>query len=602
MNAAEFSNLLSPPGRHRRSSKWWDGRCPAHDDRRSSLSFCDGPRGLIVKCHVGCPPADIASRVGLDVRDLSDAPSRPRAPIATYDYTDARGTVLYQIVRFEPKDFRQRRPDGNGGFVWNMTDVRRVPYRLVDLAEQTRVFIPEGEKDCDALWDLGIAATTNEGGAGKWREEHTAALVAAAIEEVVVLPDNDAPGEQHAQSVATTCHAAGLRTKILRLPNLPSKGDVSDWLAAGHTRAELLALADAASVDGAQPAPSDTPDGRHAVVISAAAVTPETIQWLWPGRIAVGALTNIVGLPDQGKTLLFCDITGRLTTGAPMPPTPRARVRDPQRVLILTLEDSLAATIVPRLTKAEADLDMVDFVRLVKNADGSTSLLTLAEDLDVLAKKLDTHRYGLLVVDGIMNYLGRDAKTHNDADVRRVLTPFTELLDRTHVAGLSVMHPPKTVSNLAYYAGGSVAFTSVPRVALGVAPDPEDDNESPRRLLMKIKGNLYGSVPTLAFHIRSDGPADVPWLEWDIEPVRVNVADVLDPIKETPEDRGTRRACQDWLRSFLADGPRAAKDVEEAAKAAGFKGRTIERAKSGLVDSVKRGLGGWEWLLKARTP
>src|SRR5262249_30884601 len=147
----------------------------------------------------------------------------------------------------------------------------------------------------------------------------------------------------------------------------------------------------------------------------------KTVTWLWPGRIAVGALTNVVGLPDQGKTLLFCDVVARVTSGAPMPPAQRAREREPQRVLILTLEDSLESTIVPRLIKAGADLDLIDFIRMVQNVDGSTSLLTLAEDLDVLAATLSSQRYGLAVVDGIAGYLGPDAKTHNDSDVRRVL-------------------------------------------------------------------------------------------------------------------------------------------------------------------------------------
>jgi hypothetical protein len=306
----------------------------------------------------------------------------------------------------------------------------------------------------------------------------------------------------------------------------------------------------------------------------------------------------MVGLPDQGKTLMYCDIVARLTTGSPMPPITSASVGDPQRALILTLEDSLAATIVPRLCKAGADLRMVDFVRMVQNIDGSTSLLTLAEDLDVLGAALTDCRYSLVIVDGITGYLGANAKTHNDADVRRVLTPFTELLDRVGVAGLSVMHPPKTVTNLAYYAGGSVAFTSVPRVALGVAPDPEDESEAPRRFLMKIKGNIYGHVPALAYRIVAEGPAAVPWLEWEPDPVRINIADVLDPMKETPEDRSSRRACQEFLRTYLADGPKPSREVQGAAKAEGFKSRTIDRAKAGLVDSVKRGLGGWDWLLK----
>jgi putative DNA primase/helicase len=339
--------------------------------------------------------------------------------------------------------------------------------------------------------------------------------------------------------------------------------------------------------------------GRSAIIVPAASITPESVEWIWPGRLAVGALSNIVGLPDQGKTLMFCELTGRLSIGSLMPPAPRrAGDKDPQRVLILTLEDSLSTTMVPRLMKAGANLALVDFVQMVRNADGEPSLLTLAEDLDVLATALDTTRYALVVVDGITGYLG-GAKTHNDADVRRVLAPFAALLDRAKVAGLSVMHPPKTVSNLAYYAGGSVAFTAIPRVTLGVAPDPNDDSVSPRRLLMKIKGNLYGPVPTLAYRIVADGPADVPWIEWELDPVTVDMADVLDPPKEKPEDRNTRRACEDWLRVYLAEGPRHSTEVEAAAKQAGFKPRTIERAKAKVADSVKRGLtDGWDWLLK----
>jgi bifunctional DNA primase/polymerase-like protein/AAA domain-containing protein len=342
--------------------------------------------------------------------------------------------------------------------------------------------------------------------------------------------------------------------------------------------------------------------GRVAVIVSAATIAPETVQWLWPGRLARGALCNCVGLPDQGKTLVFSDIAARLTTGAPMPPEPRGHVQsESQRVLILTLEDSWSTTLVPRLLKAGANLGLVDFVRMVCDPNGQTSLLTLADDLDALAGALAAQEYALVVVDGITGYLG-NAKTHNDAEVRRVLAPFTALLDSANVAGLSVMHPPKAVTNLAYYAGGSVAFTAIPRVTLGVAPDPNDDNASPRRLLMKIKGNLYGNVPTLAYRIAADDPAAVPSIEWEPEPVTVNIADVLDPMKETAEDRSTRRSCEEWVRSYLSDGPRHSRDVEKAAVAAGFSVATLRRARERVVDSVKTGAPGreqqWEWRLR----
>src|SRR5262249_4916508 len=208
--------------------KWRDGRCPAHDDQSASLSFTDGDRGVIVKCHAGCSVDAIADSLGVNVRELfyangqAPVPTSDRRMVTTYDYTDAAGALRYQVVRYEPKDFRCRRPEGRG-WTWNMNGVTRLPYRLHELAEAPRVYVPEGERDVDTLAALGLPATCNEGGAGKWRPEHTSALVSARVPELVVLPDNDEPGEKHAQGIAEVCTAAGLRVKIVRLPGLPPK-------------------------------------------------------------------------------------------------------------------------------------------------------------------------------------------------------------------------------------------------------------------------------------------------------------------------------------------------------------------------------------------
>ena len=92
---------------------------------------------------------------------------------AVYEYHDETGVLLYASVRFEPKAFRQGKPDGQGGLTWNMAGVRRVPYRLPELVRAAQagelVWIVEGEKDADRLAALGLVATTNVGGAGKWR-------------------------------------------------------------------------------------------------------------------------------------------------------------------------------------------------------------------------------------------------------------------------------------------------------------------------------------------------------------------------------------------------------------------------------------------------
>lgn len=223
----------------------WECRCPAHDDRRASLSVAEGEGGrVLIRCHAGCGFADILAALDLKPADLfPDGPRRngnghrqQARIVATYPYTDANGKKVFEVVRFEPKDFRQRKPNGE----WNLRGVERVLYRLPAVlktaSEGGTVYLAEGEKDVDRLVGLGVCATTAPQGAGKWKPGYTDSLRGA---EVVVLPDNDAAGEQHAEAVAKALHEAGVAVKVVRLPGLPAKGDVSDWLDAGGTLDQL---------------------------------------------------------------------------------------------------------------------------------------------------------------------------------------------------------------------------------------------------------------------------------------------------------------------------------------------------------------------------
>ena len=153
----------------------------------------------------------------------------------------ALGNVRYQVMRKAPKAFVQRRPDGKGGWVWNMEGVEPLPYRLPELlaAPDKSVFISEGEKDADRLAKEGLVATCNHGGAGKWRNGLNRWF---DDRNVVILPDNDEPGRTHAEDVARKLHGIARRIRLLKLPGLPAKGDVSDWLDAGHTVRELRRL------------------------------------------------------------------------------------------------------------------------------------------------------------------------------------------------------------------------------------------------------------------------------------------------------------------------------------------------------------------------
>ena len=240
----------------------WESRCPAHDDDSPSLgiSICHEGK-LVLHCHAGCSVNEVTRALGVEVRDLystSTAPSAdgyrsngktPPRIVVTYDYRDEAGELLSQVCRKTDKTFPQRRPDGDGGWDWSTKGVRKVLYRLPELlASKTSetAFICEGEKDADNLRRLGLVSTCSPGGASKdahkpkWRSEYADPL---RHRRCVIVPDADNPGAAHAQATAQSLHGKAASVRIVDLPDLPPKGDVSDWLQAGGTIEELQRLA-----------------------------------------------------------------------------------------------------------------------------------------------------------------------------------------------------------------------------------------------------------------------------------------------------------------------------------------------------------------------
>jgi len=139
--------------------------------------------------------------------------SKPNGVAAEYPYCNENGDLLFQVVRYEPKSFRQRRPNGSGGWTWNLAGVTQVPYRLPELIEAISlshgVAIVEGEKDVDRLREIGVPATCNATGAGRWKPEHSEWFAGA---DVVVIGDNDEAGQDHARAVAYACASASACT------------------------------------------------------------------------------------------------------------------------------------------------------------------------------------------------------------------------------------------------------------------------------------------------------------------------------------------------------------------------------------------------------
>ena len=251
MNTTQFLSLLQGV---KKSGNGWTAKCPAHDDGKASLSISTGDDGrTLLHCHAGCTLDAVCVAMKITPADLFADGHRNGSPgriVATYPYHDAAGKVLFEVVRFDPKDFRQRRPDATAldGWTWNTKGVEKVLFRLPEIlaaiASGKFIFVTEGEKDALAMAECGFQATCNPGGAGKWQDNYTETLRGATV---AIIADKDAPGRAHAALVASKLNGVSKSVRVLELPDVDGKAvkDAFDFFTAGGDAGQIGELVDA---------------------------------------------------------------------------------------------------------------------------------------------------------------------------------------------------------------------------------------------------------------------------------------------------------------------------------------------------------------------
>ena len=236
-----IQEFLSRLGNVKHSGNGYIACCPAHEDKNPSLSvgLSDDGKKILIHCHAGCADADILGRLGLKMSDLfiKDVPDSAAPTKSTrYEYRDEDGTLLYTKIRYDKPDgsksFSYKQPNGSR----KLEGAKRVPYNLPAVCAADTVYFVEGEKCADAVINQGCVATTLDCGANsKWKEEYGEYFDG---KQIVILPDNDAPGAKYAKMIKRNLPWAVIKL----LPDLKAKGDVADWLAAGHSMDEIEAL------------------------------------------------------------------------------------------------------------------------------------------------------------------------------------------------------------------------------------------------------------------------------------------------------------------------------------------------------------------------
>ena len=361
-------------------------------------------------------PASLNGGISEVLRDkFGIAPQQEKALTPTkylakqYDYYDSDGVLRYQVQRFEPKTFRQRRPDDKGGWLYNLQGVEALPYNLVGMIQNpdAPVFIVEGEKCAERLNQLGLVATTNHGGSKNWKPELNQYF---KDRNVIVLPDNDTAGKAHADVVISQLYGTANAIKRVDLPG-DDKDDVVDWLFKGGDVKQLHELVKATPPIAVEPEPAepeDKPDVFETYSLDYLKNMPP-VEWLVDGLLTAHGFAVLYGAPGIGKSFMSIDIALSVAYGRPW----HDRATKAGAVLYLAAEGVGGLGKRVRSWQAHYDTHGVTDFHVLPMA---VKILE-APDLEKLLRTIDNFgvQFSMIVIDTVARTLASTGSDENDA-------------------------------------------------------------------------------------------------------------------------------------------------------------------------------------------
>jgi len=550
-----LERLIGPSGTRQRIDK---GKgvavfCPVHettgDHKRPSLHVTEGSGGrTLVDCKAGCPTEDVMAAVGLSMADLFDHPmsernrvervdsimpmalsqqkSPPGMVVAKYRYRDPQTNAMcYEILRLEypdgSKQFRFRRPDGHGGWLYRVDDTPLLLYRSPELAASdpstTTVYLCEGEGNADAVMGLGLLAVSAPFGAGKFGMGKGRYEEQLRGRPVVVLQDNDDPGAGDVETKAASLYGKAASVKTLLLPDLPDKGDVVDWITAGGTREALVALT-TATPEWAPDRVGETvftvsailPDTSNGVLAERnlpaltslefltakqiAEETPDEIRWVAKPWIAAGAITEVSGkVKSAGKTTFLLGIARRILDGEDF--MGNSTLAGP----VVYLTEQPASSFRVALGRADL-LDREDFVALFWHRTAGRSWS------DVVAQAAEEcRRRGavVLIVDTLPQFAGVVGESENDAGAALEAMRPLQIAAGSGLAVVVVRHDRKSGGEVGDSGRGSSAYSGAVDIVLSIRRLEGQGRETAREIHALTR---FDETPArLVIDLRPDG-------------------------------------------------------------------------------------------------
>lgn len=470
---------------------------------------------------------------------------------------------MFQVVRFDPKTFKQRRPIGNGKWAWNVNGVGRVLYHLPEVLKGETILICEGEKDVETAREMGLIATCNAGGAGKWREEYSAYLWR---KRVVIIADADEPGRKHAQQVAVSLTDKCESVKLLELPGTK---DLTEWVEKGGTREALLELIrnvpewkpqqrpGPGTRSSKEPKPP-APPFRTAAQIEEE--VPPEVEWVAKPYVIMGAITEVDGkVKLAGKTTFVTNLCAAVLNGA------RFLGQRTMRSPIVYLTEQPPSSWRQALGRAGL-LGRQDFYCLYFKDIRSVAWGLVANEAVAHCKRIGAK---LLVVDTLSQFAGiNEDKENNSGDALQAMGPL-QAAAGDGIAVIAIRHERKSGGGVGDSARGSSAYGGAADVIVSIRR-PEGNTRKSLRVLQAI--GRFDDIPAeMVIELTSEGYVSLG-----------NVADLAAQEAETSV-----------IANLPAD-PEAAMKLDEIVKATEKSRTTVQRAvdklrKDGRIQSVGNG-------------